>query len=395
MFDFGIMVQFAGANMTTDFLVNKANLKETRFVTTSAKALLKPTEILLKIEHFAFTSNNVTYASFGDTMNYWNFFPVDQVQEGWGRIPVWGFADVIEIGSAVNDRQAAIESSGVVDTQPLKIGERVYGYFPMSSHLAVTPVQINAMGFSDGAEHRAKLHPVYNLYRRCAADPTYQAAKEPQQMLLQPLFMTAFLIDDFLADNQFFEAEQVILSSASSKTAYSVAHQLKLRKAVKVVGLTSPSNAVFVNAIACYDQVVNYQDIAQLDAKKKTVFVDMAGNAKVRSNIHLHFQASLTYSCSVGGTHWDALAAQGHSQTLPGPKPTLFFAPAQIKKRSSEWGARELQTRMGQAWIKFLPKLDDWMHVVASQGQASVEQVYQAMLEGQSKADQGYVLSLN
>ncbi len=372
--------------MRTDFLVKKADLKKTRFVVSDQARATKANEVLLKIEQFAFTSNNVTYAAFGEAMNYWNFFPVAEGMEAWGRIPVWGFANVVEVGSEVN---------GSDGSPPLQPGERIYGYFPMSSHLIVTPTQTNAMSFSDGAEHRATLHPVYNLYRRCASDPTYQAAKEAQQMLLQPLFMTAFLIDDFLADNQFFGAEQVILSSASSKTAYSVAHLLKQRKAAKIIGLTSPSNAVFVNGLACYDKVVNYQDIAQLDKHKKTVFVDMAGNAKVRQDTHHHFQDALCYSCSVGGTHWDALSAAGQASTLPGPKPTLFFAPAQIKKRSAEWGAKELQMRMGQAWLKFLPKLDDWMHVMAGEGQSAVDEVYQAMLAGEGKADQGYVLKLS
>jgi Protein of unknown function (DUF2855) len=371
--------------MNTDFLVNKSNLKETRFVASDVASTLQSDQILLKIAHFAFTSNNVTYAAFGEAMNYWQFFPVAPSDEGWGRIPVWGFADVVAVGANISS------ASG---PEKIAVGERIYGYFPMSSHLLVTPTQTNAMSFSDGAEHRAKLHPVYNQYRRCALDPTYDSHKEPQQMLLQPLFMTAFLIDDFLADQKFFGAEQVILSSASSKTAYSVAHQLKLRKAVKVVGLTSPANAVFVNGIACYDRVVSYQDIAQLDAQVKTVFVDMAGNAKVRAAIHHHFQDSLAYSCSVGGTHWDALSTPGLAGDLPGPRPTLFFAPAQIKKRATEWGAKELQSKMGQAWMKFLPKLDDWMHVMESEGQGALEQVYQAMLAGESKADQGYILKL-
>jgi Protein of unknown function (DUF2855) len=371
--------------MYTDFLVHKKNLKDTRFIGSDTPSLPQPDQILLKVAHFAFTSNNVTYAAFGEAMNYWQFFPVAKSEEGWGHIPVWGFADVVAVGA---------NFSSASGPEKVTVGERIYGYFPMSSHLLVTPTQINAMSFSDGAQHRAKLHPVYNQYRRCAADPTYDSRKEPQQMLLQPLFMTAFLIDDFLADNQFFGANQIILTSASSKTAYSVAHQLKLRKSVKVIGLTSSANAVFVNGIACYDRVVTYQDLSQLDPGVKTVLVDMAGNAKVRTDVHQHFQEALTYSCSVGGTHWDALSGPGLASNLPGPRPTLFFAPAQIKKRATEWGAKELQSKMGQAWMKFLPKLDDWMHVIEGQGQGAVEQVYQAMLAGESKADQGYILKL-
>lgn len=34
-------------------------------------------EVLLGIEHFAFTANNITYAAFGDVVQYWNFFPTE------------------------------------------------------------------------------------------------------------------------------------------------------------------------------------------------------------------------------------------------------------------------------------------------------------------------------
>jgi Protein of unknown function (DUF2855) len=373
--------------MSLDFLVNKHSLKTTKWLERPEQLgpALQSNEIRLRIEHFALTSNNVTYASFGESMNYWGFFPTPPGHEGWGRIPVWGFATVTHIGSDL----ALGEPSEV-----LALGERVYGYFPMSNELVVTPVQLNALGFSDGAKHRESLHPVYNHYRRCQADPSYQADREAQQMLLQPLFMTAFLIDDFLADQQFFGAQQIILSSASSKTAYATAHQLKLRKGIKVIGLTSPNNAVFVHGLGCYDKVLTYSELDQLDTGKKAVLVDMAGNAELRSSIHQRFGDTLTYSCSVGGTHWEALSTPGQGSRIAGPKPTLFFAPAQIKKRNADWGSKPLQVKMADAWRAFLPVLDQWMHVVAGRGPEAVEQVYAALLKGQSKADQGYTLSL-
>jgi hypothetical protein len=55
-------------------------------------------------------------------------------------------------------------------------------------------------------------------------------AQEPQQALLRPLFITSFLIDDFLDDAQCFGAQQVLLSSASSKTAFGTALCLSLRR---------------------------------------------------------------------------------------------------------------------------------------------------------------------
>ena len=82
----------------------------------------------------------------------------------------------------------------------------------------------------DGAPHRRELSSVYNFYQRCSADPLYEANREAEQALLRPLFTTSFLIDDFLADNADFGAQTVILSSASSKTAYGTAFCIARRR---------------------------------------------------------------------------------------------------------------------------------------------------------------------
>ena len=43
----------------------------------------------LAIVSFALTANNITYAAFGDAMNYWQFFPVPGDDgAAWGCIPV-------------------------------------------------------------------------------------------------------------------------------------------------------------------------------------------------------------------------------------------------------------------------------------------------------------------
>jgi hypothetical protein len=374
--------------MSLDFLVNKTNLKEHRTVTAVAadQVQLQSDEALLTIDHFALTSNNITYAAFGDAMKYWDFFPAaaDQAAQ-WGRIPVWGFATVNRLGSQVTD---------------LQLGERIYGYFPMSSYLVVKPGRLSAQGFSDAAAHRQALHPIYNQYRRCAADLGYNAQREAQQMLVQPLFLTSFLIEDFLSDNQHFGAEQIIITSASSKTSYSLAYMIKQRNLSglgskqKIVGLTSSSNALFVNAMSVYDQVCTYEEFNQIQTSKKAVIVDMAGNGQLRNALHHHLGDGLTYSCAVGGTHWDQLAQPKTASDTPGPKPTLFFAPAQAKKRATEWGPDQLQMRIGKAWLSFQPTLDDWMHVMQFSGAQALAGVYEDLLAGRSKADQGYVIRL-
>lgn len=191
-------------------------------------------QALLAVGEFALTANNVTYAALGDALRYWEFFPAG---EGLGIVPVWGFAEVL-----------ASRCPGV---EP---GERFYGYYPMASHLLVAPAQVRGSGFVDASEHRRNLPSVYNQYLRCSSDPLYRASDEALQMLLRPLFTTSFLLDDFLAEHAFFGATDLLLSSASSKTAIGLAFLLQRNRAqrgqdYRIVGLTSAGNRAFVEGL--------------------------------------------------------------------------------------------------------------------------------------------------
>jgi Protein of unknown function (DUF2855) len=356
---------------STDFLVSRKNLHESKFVET--ELTLKPGQAQIKVDRFAFTANNVTYGAFGDMMMYWNFFPAP---DGWGRVPVWGFGDVVES-----------QADG------LKAGERLYGYFPMSTHLIVEPARLTPYGFVDGASQRQKMAPIYNTYQRVATDPAYDPKREPEQALLRPLFMTSFFIDDFLADNDFFGAREVVLSSASSKTSLGLAFLLNAnrRGQASVVGLTSKSNMSFVAQTKYYDRVVAYDAIAQSANDTTAVFVDMAGSGDIRANVHNHWNQNLKYSCSVGATHWDQMKSTAQ---LPGPKPALFFAPDHIKRRSQDWGPGGIERRTADAWSKFIPSVDRWMKIVAASGKADVERVFRDMVAGKVKPEEGHVLSL-
>ncbi|CAN5884473.1 DUF2855 family protein [soil metagenome] len=365
--------------MTTSFIVDKKNLRQSRWI-EGAAAPLPEGAVRMHIDSFALTSNNITYAAFGDAMNYWGFFPTGD--SATGCIPVWGFATVAESRCA-----------------EVAVGERFYGYFPMASDVVLQPSRMSRAGFSDGAEHRRELHAVYNQYLRCSADPAWRADREAEQALLRPLFITSFLIDDFLADNGFFGAHAVILSSASSKTAYGTAFCLALRRgsehATKVIGMTSANNEAFTRGLGCYDDVITYDAVARLPAEVPTVYVDMSGSAPVRAAVHSHFDANLKYSCSVGGTHWDEL---GGGKGLAGPRPVLFFAPAQIKKRHADWGAEGLQQRIAYAWDAFMEPVtraqQPWLRVVRGRGAAAVEATYAALIDGTMKPDEGHMLSI-
>ncbi len=365
----------ASITKTTTFQVRKDTLPQTRWH-DDAPAPLSPGQVRLVVESFALTANNITYAAFGDAMNYWQFFPTGE--EGWGCIPVWGFATVAES-----------HCEGVA------VGEKFYGYYPMANTLVLQPARITPAGFWDGADHRQLLPAVYNQYMRCSTDPFYNAATEDMQSLLRPLFITSFLIDDFLADNSFFGAGAMLLSSASSKTAYGTAFQLAKRPGIEVIGLTSPGNVAFCESLGCYSRVITYDQLDTIAADTACLYVDFAGSASLRQKIHSRF-SQLRYNCSIGGTHVEELAAKGSTRDLPGPKPILFFAPAQIKKRVADWGGAAFAQQLAEAWQGFTQQAGGaeppWLIAQRHAGQAAMQAVYRDVLSGKGDPRTGHIL---
>lgn len=356
---------------STDIIVEKAKLSNTRIVETDLPELDEG-QVLLAIEKFAVTANNITYAVIGDQFGYWNFFPAE---EGWGRVPVWGYARV--------------EASNHAD---VAVGERLYGYLPMSSHLVVEPGNIAPGQFSDMAAHRQPMSPIYNNYTRLGPDGGQDNAFEDHRPIFQPLFTTSFLIETFLRKEGFFGATSALITSASSKTGLGLAECLKARSPdIERIGLTGSGNVDFVEGLGLYDKVVAYEAIGDLDADVPSVVVDFAGNAKVIAAVHGHFADTLKYSCLVGATHWDARGVEGE---LPGPTPTLFFAPDHAIALQKEIGPDGFARELGESWGRFIAQTNDWIEIVRREGAEAAGQTYLDMLLGKASPSKGFIVSL-
>jgi len=359
---------------STDFIVARHNLQDCKFIEArlpDANGLADET-LLIKVDRFAFTANNITYAALGDQLKYWQLFPAP---ENFGIIPVWGFGEVIA------SRHPSIET-----------GERLFGYFPMATHLVIEAADVSKRGLRDAAAHRQGVAPVYNAYARVGGDPAYVGRGGDYQALLRPLFMLSFLVDDFLAENDFFGAARVLLSSASSKTAFGLAHLLHTqRPSIRVTGLTSAANVEFVRSLGCYDEIVTYDRVTSLPPDSPVAFVDMAGNSELRANLHRHFGVQMRYSGQIGLTHRSLLT---NEPELPGARPTWFFAPDQMRKRAKEWGPGGIEQRFGAAWSDFAPTLAGRLAVVEGRGLAAVKSVYLDTHNGHIRPDQGHILSL-
>jgi len=358
----------------TRLLTNKHSLGESRIDTVSLPFDLDEGDVVLKIDRAALTTNNITYAAFGDAMQYWDFFPTGKPE--WGHMPVWGFAEVLRS-----------KAPGV------EVGERFYGYYPLASHIRMKAVRVTPRGFYDGSEHRQTLTSAYNQYTRCSADPAYRPDRENYQMLVRPLFITSFMGADFLQDNAFFGARQIIVSSASSKTAYGTAFCLTGQNDVRLLGLTSTGNRSFVEGLGCYHEAVTYDQVQHVRKDLPTLYLDFSGDEDLRATIHRHFGDALVYDCFAGSAqNTNFLRDTG----LPGPKPEFYFAPVQIRKRNKDWGHDEVNRRFNSAQSNFI----DWvssgesprMQILESRGFEQAQKLIRNLHDGWIDPRKGHVV---
>lgn len=376
-----------------DFLVRRDALDACAVSNTPPLAALplRAGQAALSIDSFALTAHSLTCAQLGDTLAPAGPFPTERA--GWERLPVWGFATVRR------SRHPEIAE-----------GMRVYGLLPSSTQLVVTPVHVRARGFRDASPERANLPALYSEYCDVARDPLYHPEREAELSLYRPLFTAGLMIDDFLASRDAFGAEVAIFSSASSKTAYTAALNIALRKGIDVIGLTSRAHVAFAASLSLggrplYREVLAYDELVRLPRRAAAVFVDFAGNRALRRAVHAHLGDKLKHSSVVGTTHWTpdsgepSPLASAATDALPGVPPTPFSAPAQVARRVAEWGPAGFAQKLAERWEVLLATLAGptarVVQVVRAHGTSEVERIYRALRAGRLAPNEGHVLSLS
>ena len=349
-----------------EFLVQKTDLSNTSFVDGDASEL-ENGQALVEIERFGLTTNNITYAVFGDALGYWAYFPAE---DGWGTVPVWGFAKVVAAQSC-----------------ELALGERLFGYFPMSSQTILTPSELSPLCFADASAHRTSLHPWYNRYYRCVADPVYSEGNVDVQPVLWALFMTGWMMAEQLADS----VDAGFISSASSKTALSLAWSLKhLNRRTRAIGITSSANLEFVQGLGVYSDVMSYDDLRVDESLSTAAYVDIAGNASVTSAAHVVLGERLVDSVTIGSTH---RAPATQELPMPGPAPRFFFIPDIAEARAAEIGFEQYHQAFADAWQAFAPWAKEWLAIEFGQGRDAIEAGYHSALAGGNPPQQAQVFS--
>ena len=144
--------------------------------------------------------------------------------------------------------------------------------------------------------------------------------------------------------------------------------------------------------------MIAYDALASLPANEPTLYIDFAGDAAFRRGVHEHWRDQLVYSCSVGGTHHEALGAGGG---LPGPKPQLFFAPTQMQKRGAPppqgLGRAGMLAQIDEAWDEFVARATasetPWLTIEHRRGADAMRAAYLENLQGRADASRGLMLS--
>lgn len=358
-------------------------------VLTEPIAELDEGQIRLRIDRFAVTANNVSYAGAGDMLGYWDFFPSSDPTT-WGRVPAVGYAEIIESRNA-----------------DLPVGGRYHGWFPMAEYVTFTATATRD-GFRDDGDHRQAHAPIYRSYTRTDADPMHDAAPdgEARSALLRVLFLTGYLADEFFADSggatdagapPFFGAQQVIVLSASSKTAIGFSQRAAKRDGWSVVGLTSAGNADFVRSLGIYDTVVTYDQIDDAEhgiALRDSVVIDMAGNPNVLASVHQHLGDRVQHSMMIGRSHHDAVPTSPASE-LPGAAPQFFFAPTALDRLIEKWGGAEYRRRTAEATHEFIDASRAWMSLDERRGPDGPASAWASIYAGEVAPDVGVLASFH
>ncbi|KAG8755777.1 hypothetical protein FRC14_003677 [Serendipita sp. 396] len=381
--------------------------------------VIAPNHVLLKVDRFGFSANNVTYGVLGEDphFRYFDFHAAPNTTQTspktHGVIPVWGFATVVQ--STHKD---------------IAVGERIFGYMGMSRYLLL-PVEdiVNKYNFYVPRPHLPADRRPYNQMTRCASDPLYDAQREDENMIFRPLFWTSFWCEDWLHSIGLMDSvDNILISSASAKTAYSLAFVLGLRRRygtvalpkseewVKVegkkgepkphlVGLTSKRNLEFTKSLGLYDQVLVYEDLEDLQREERAwVYVDVAGNYALNQRVVKHFGSNMVKGVSLGMSHPESTqSSTSESFANHNPRLEMFFMVEWLAERRKTTSVKEIARLQLGGWDALMRTCHQWMTIErvwwsGARGwldsTKDVIEVYQECVNGEVGPDVGLILSM-
>jgi hypothetical protein len=373
----------SGPDGYRSFLLAKDDLARTAWHDAAVPSAsgLEESEVLVAIERFAFTANNITYGLLGRrtrdlAFGYWDFFPF---AGAWGQLPVWG------VGEVIASRHGELRG-----------GEKLYGFYPMATHLTLSIGSVMGAAVVDTSAHRRDLPATYNHYVRTAQGLPFDDATLDAYMILRPPFSLSFCCAMYLEEQHWFGARRVVISSASSKAALGLALLLKEARpdGLEVIGLTSAARVRQLESFGMYDRVAGYDQVSALPNNTPTVLVDIANAAVTTRAVHDRLGCALRASLVAGFTHGLDRDGSEAPSALPGPSREFFLAPVHMQRLQDKWGEAVYWRRFGEAWQRFRHAVAPWLTIERVDGAPGVERIYRQALAGEAPNDRAHILSL-
>ncbi|MET1075964.1 MAG: DUF2855 family protein [Umezawaea sp.] len=312
-------------------------------------------EVLLAVERFGLAANNLTYALLGDQLGHWAPFPASS--PGWGRVPAWGHAVVV-------DGDPALAAPGT----------RWSGYLPMATHFSVR-AERHGDRLRAVAPERAGMLPIYRDLSQVGRSNGDRAEVE---VAMLP-GVAAALLDDLVAGTGI---GRVVVSSATSKTALTTSLLLS-RRGIDVVGVTSAPHVEAAAKAGVYREVVAYDDVDTIAPSPEVLYLDVAGRPSVTAAVHSRLGPSLTRSIAVGGSHRAARPAPEQPPAAPAGPPVERFNTGDRRVRlvleSGEQVVAELEDKARKAVVDWASK---HFHVPVSAGVESTAAVWDRIVRG-------------
>ncbi|TFK72424.1 hypothetical protein BDN72DRAFT_815966 [Pluteus cervinus] len=380
---------------------------------------IPPDHVLIRVDRFGFSANNITYQALGEHphFRYFDFHPAPETHpvspHTHGLIPVWGFGTILE------------------STHPkIHAGERVYGYLAPTRYLvvSVSSSDVNKHAFYVPRPHLPPDRRPYNQIIRCANDPTYDPNPviEDVTMLYRPLFWTAYWCEDWLSSTNYRNgATTILISSASSKTAFCLAYLIRKRLArqtdginpnTKVIGLTSRKNVAFTQKLGFYHEVLEYDTfvnapLLQGKGNRKRIYLDVAGNDNLNERILEFFSTqdtenlaglislgmtNVSPSTSASNVEWKENNFGSSEKRGTGTQTGFenFFMVEWLNVRKHQLPMEEIFRRQNEAWKDLMKDGISWVQLTRIYGGEQVKREYTRLAKQGLGPDQGMIWSL-
>jgi hypothetical protein len=211
-------------------------------------------------------------------------------------------------------------------------------------------------------------------------------------------------------------ADLILISSASSKTAFCLAYCVQKRIArkgipssTKIVGLTSEGNIKFTQGLGLYHEVLTYDQLnpSSIPSGQKGIFIDLTGNPKLQVQILSDFKSTFVAAVNLGVTtltpdadteplnDWSKGTAFGDAKPSTGPvRMEPFFMPEWLACRRQQFSISEITSVQMEAWSNLMRDCKDWVKIERVFGGEAVQAVYNGAVKGGLGPETGYILSL-